>query len=59
MTKNQLIAELQSIPGDFEVGLMETDWFQSQFKLRLISINKKGEKTKINSPDSKQVLVLR
>jgi|WetSurMetagenome_2_1015567.scaffolds.fasta_scaffold1467547_1 hypothetical protein len=59
MTKDQLIFELQSIPGDFEVGLMETDWFQSQFKLRLISINKKGERTKTNSPESKQVLVLR
>lgn len=59
MTKDQLIFELQSIPGDFEVGLMETDWFQSQFKLRLISINKKGERTKLNSPDSRKVLVLR
>jgi hypothetical protein len=59
MTKNQLIFELQSIPGDFEVGLMETDWFQSRFNLKLISINKKGERVKSDSPDSKQVLVLR
>ena len=59
MTKNELIKELQSIENNFDVGLMETDWFQSQFKLKIIWVNKKGEKTKPNSQNSKQVLVLR
>ncbi len=58
MTINELVQELSRFDGNIQVGLIESDWFQSNFKPKLIHVNKKSERTKPGI-DTKEVLVLR